>query len=135
MTLPVDVEDVMLKVRQAIAEALARDLETVQPSSLLMADLGAESIDYLDVVFRVERMFNIQITRGEMERAAKGTMSDEEFAPAGIISEAGLQRLRELMPEASAQIKAGLRPVQILSLFSVQTFVNLVVAKLQGLTA
>ena len=78
---------------------------------------------------------DIQITRGEMERAARGTMSDEEFAPQGVISEAGLARLRELMPEAAQRIQPGLRPAQILSLFSVRTFVNLVLAKRQGRTA
>jgi acyl carrier protein len=123
------------KVRAVVAEALARDVSEVQLSSLLMDDLGAESLDFLDMVFKLERAFGIQITRGEMERAARGTMSDDEFAPGGVISEAGLTRLRELMPEAAAKIKPGLRPVQILSLFSVQTFANLVLAKQAGTTA
>jgi acyl carrier protein len=118
-------------VRQVVAEALARDPATVRLDSILMDELGAESLDFLDIVFKLERAFGIQITRGEMERAARGTMSDEEFAPGGIISEAGLARLRELMPEAQGRIQPGLRPVQILSLFSVQTFVNLVMAKKQ----
>jgi hypothetical protein len=102
----------------------------VRVESILMADLGAESLDFLDIVFKLEREFHIQITRGEMERAARGDMTDEEFAPAGVISERGLLRLRELMPEAAGRIQPGLRPAQILSLFSVQTFVNLVRAKL-----
>ena len=134
-TAEVDISDVMDKVRAAVADALVKDLAVVQPHSLLMTDLGAESIDMLDIVFKVERQFNIQITRGEMERAARGDMSDEDFAPGGIISDAGLQRLRELMPEAAPAIVAGLRPVQILTLFSVQTFANMVVAKLQGKSA
>jgi acyl carrier protein len=118
------------RVREIVAEALARSPADVRPESILMADLGAESLDFLDIVFKLEHEFHIQITRGEMERAARGDMSDEEFAPAGIVSEQGLARLRELMPEAAARIEPGLRPGQILSLFSVQTFVNLVRAKL-----
>ena len=51
-----------------------------------------------------------------------------------VISEAGLQRLRELMPEAKDSIKPGLRPVQILGLFTVQTFVRTVAAKREGRT-
>jgi len=86
-----------------------------------MADLGAESLDFLDIVFKLERAFDIQITRGEMERAARGDMSEDEFAPRGVLSPAGLERLRTLMPEARERIQPGLRPVQILSLFSVQT--------------
>lgn len=115
-------------VCRVVAEALGRDVE-VRVTSNLMNDLGAESLDFLDIVFKLEQTFGIQITRGEMERAARGDMSDEEFAPGGVISEAGLQRLRELMPEAADRIHPGLRPMQILSLFSVQTFVNIVNAK------
>jgi acyl carrier protein len=119
-------------VREVVAEALARDISEVKLESILMDELGAESLDFLDIVFKLERAFDIQITRGEMERAARGTMSDEEFSPGGVISEAGLTRLQELMPEAASRIKPGLRPAQILSLFSVRTFVNLVLAKRQG---
>jgi acyl carrier protein len=122
-------------VRELVAEALARDIGEVKLESILMEELGAESLDFLDLVFKLERAFDIQITRGEMERAARGTMSDEEFAPSGVVSEAGLARLRELMPEASHRIQPGLRPAQILSLFSVRTFVNLVLAKRQGQSA
>jgi acyl carrier protein len=117
------------RVRQVIAEALARDISEVSLETVLMPDLGAESLDFLDIVFKLEREFDIQITRGEMERAARGEMSADEFAPSGIISEAGLERLRQLMPEAAPRIQPGLRPGQILSLFSTQTFVNLVEAK------
>jgi acyl carrier protein len=123
------------KVRALVAEALAQDATTVRLDSILMADLGAESLDFLDIVFKLERAFEIQITRGEMERAARGDMSEEDFAPRGVISEAGLARLRELMPEATARITPGLRPAQILGLFSVQTFVNLVEAKRGGRSA
>lgn len=118
------------RVREIVAEALVRPAAQVRLDSNLMSDLGAESLDFLDLVFRLEREFHIQITRGEMERAARGDMTDEEFAPLGVISERGLQRLRELMPEAAERIQPGLRPGQILSLFSVRTFANLVRAKL-----
>ena len=121
-------------VREIVAESLARPLEQVSLDANLMSDLGAESLDFLDVVFRIERAFSIQITRGEMERAARGDMSEEEFAPGGIISEKGLQRLRELMPEAKDRIAPGLKPTQILTLFTVRTFANLAAGKQQGKT-
>jgi acyl carrier protein len=123
------------RVCALVSDALARDPATVKPVSNLMSDLGAESLDFLDIVFKLEAEFGIQITRGEMERAARGDMSDDEFAPGGVISEAGLSRLRELMPEAQERIQPGLRRMQILSLFSVQTFANLVNAKKAGQTA
>ena len=123
------------RVRQIVADALGRPHAEVSVTSNLMDELGAESLDFLDIVFQLEQTFGIEITRGEMERAARGDMSDDEFAPGGVISEAGLARLRELMPEADARIQPGLRPRQILTLFSVQTFVNLVEAKQAGRTA
>ncbi len=119
-------------VRKIVAESLGRKLDEVKVDSVLMADLGAESLDFLDIVFRIERDFSIEITRGEMERASRGDMSQEEFAPGGVISEAGLARLRELMPEARDRIAPGLRPSTILTLFSVQTFANMVIGKRDG---
>lgn len=126
--------EVAAKVRQIVAEALALDPSTVKNESLLMTDLGAESLDYLDIVFKIERTFGIQITRGEIQKAAQGDMSDEEFAPAGVVSDKGLERLRELLPEANDRIVPGLRPVQILALFSVQTFIRMVEVKRLGIT-
>jgi acyl carrier protein len=123
------------QVCDIVAEALGRDRAEVKPQSILMGDLGAESLDFLDIVFKLERTFGIQITRGEMEKAARGDLSEEEFAPKGVVSERGLARLRELMPEATSRIHPGLRPVQILGLFSVQTFANLVKAKRDGRSA
>lgn len=119
-------------VRKIVAESLGRKTDDVRLDSVLMADLGAESLDFLDIVFRLERDFSIEITRGEMERASRGDMSQEEFAPGGVISEAGLARLRELMPEARDRITPGLRPSTILTLFSVQTFANMVIGKRDG---
>ena len=120
------IEDVVCAI---VAEALDVPRADVKPGSILMGDLGAESLDFLDIVFKLEQTFHIQITRGEMERAARGDMSEDEFAPGGVLSEAGLTRLRELMPEAKDRIQPGLRPRAILGLFSVQTFANIVRAK------
>ena len=127
-------EDIAETVRKIVAESLGKKLEEVRLDSILMEDLGAESLDFLDIVFRLERDFGIEITRGEMERASRGDMTADEFAPNGVISEAGLARLRELMPEAKDRIKPGLRPSTILTLFSVQTFANMVIGKREGRT-
>ena len=119
-------------LRECIAQSLSLEVEAVPLDANLMDDLGADSLTFLDIVFRLEQAFEIQITRGEMERAAKGDMSDDEFAPSGVISEAGLARLRSLIPESAHKIHPGLRPGQILSLFTAQTFLNMVEGKLRG---
>src|SRR5687768_13442710 len=119
-------------VREVVAEVRNVDVANVRLESVLMSDLGADSLDFLDIVFKLERAFDVQITRGEMERAARGDMDEESFAPGGVISEAGLARLRDLLPEASERIRPGLKPGQILSLFSVRTFANIVSAKVRS---
>lgn len=129
MTQAAHQQEIENAVRAIVAESLAIDVAMVSPTVSLIEELGAESLDFLDIVFKLERAYDIQITRGELERAARGDMTDDEFAPGGVISVAGLDRLRELMPEVAAQIKPGLHPAQILSLFTVQTFVHLVIGK------
>jgi acyl carrier protein len=92
-------------------------------------DLGIDSLDVLDLVFSLEQEFGIEITRGALERAARGEMSDEEFAPAGVVSAAGLERLRALLPEAADHITDGLRPREIVRLFTARTFARIVSAQ------
>jgi acyl carrier protein len=122
----VDIDDIGPVVCEIVARALAIPATAVTLDANLMDDLGAESLDFLDIVFQLEHRFGVEITRGALERAARGDMSDEEFAPDGVLSPAGLARLRELLPEAGQRIMEGLRPRQILSLFSVRTFARIV---------
>ena len=128
-TAPASAQEIELAVRAIIAQSLAISIDQVSPTVSLIEGLGAESLDFLDIVFQLERTYQIQITRGELEKAARGDMSEEDFAPKGVISDAGLVRLRELMPEAADKIVPGLRPAHILALFTVQTFVQMVLKK------
>jgi acyl carrier protein len=114
------------KVCALIAAAVGCDPARVTPTAGLMDEVGLDSLDFLDLVFQLERTFGIQITRGEMEAAARGDMTEEDFAPSGVISERGLQRLRTLMPEAAARIAPGLRAREILGLFTARTFAKVV---------
>jgi acyl carrier protein len=129
MTERADRSDIEEKVRLLVAEAVGRPAGEVTLDASLIGELGADSLTLLDLVFMLERAFAIQITRGEIERTARGDMSDEEFAPAGVVSETGLARLRALMPEAGARIKPGLRQAEILTLFSARTLASIVIAK------
>ena len=119
-------------VRECVADALGLETSEVTLESNLMDDLDADSLAFLDIVFKLEQAFDIEITRGEMERAARGDMSEDDFAPSGVISEAGLVRLRELLPESADKILSGLRPNQILGLFTVGTFSQIVGGKMTG---
>jgi acyl carrier protein len=87
------------KVVKVLVEALNVDEHEVTPAASLQADLGAESIDFLDIVFRLEREFGIKIPRGELfpESVFQG---DPEFVRDGRVTDQGLDELRLRMPYA-----------------------------------
>jgi acyl carrier protein len=119
------------KVKEIIADALYLELEQVTDDSRLMADLGAESIDFLDIIFRLEQEFDIKLPKGEAEKQARAGISDEEFAISGVLQEKGLERLRKLMPEIDpAHIAAGIQEKDIPTLYTVSSFVRMVEEKL-----
>ena len=74
----VEVESVYPKVREIIADVLVIDEEDVSLQSRLIADLGAESIDFLDLVFQLEKEFGIKIPRGQLEKNARGDLTEDE---------------------------------------------------------
>jgi acyl carrier protein len=92
-------QEIYEKVSATLVEALNVDDDEIQPTSTLQGDLGAESIDFLDIVFRLEREFNIKIPRGELfpEAIFQG---DPEFVENGKVTDKGLKELREKMPFA-----------------------------------
>lgn len=111
-----------------IADALARDRDEVRLESRLIADLGAESIDFLDIVFRLEQAFAVRIARGQILDEARGELSEEQFHRDGVLSAAGLARLRDVLDEVpEASIAPGLRVDDVPFLFTVETFCKVVV--------
>src|SRR5438270_14097687 len=95
-------EEIYSKVSATLVEALNVDEDEITPESTLQGDLGAESIDFLDIVFRLEREFGIKIPRGELfpESIFQG---DPEFVQDGGVTEKGLAELRTRMPFANLQ--------------------------------
>ena len=92
-------DEVYKKVSHTLVEALNVDAEEVKPDSTLQGDLGAESIDFLDIVFRLEREFGIKIPRGELfpESIFQG---DDDMVRSGKVTAKGLDELRTKMPYA-----------------------------------
>lgn len=119
------------KVQEIIADALYVDKEEAGRDASLMKDLGAESIDFLDIIFRLEKEFGVKIPKGEIERKAKGDLSDDEFSINGKITGPGLDQLRSALPEANVDdIKEGLQMRDIPGLFTVATFERMVLDQL-----
>jgi acyl carrier protein len=92
-------DEIYTKVSATLVEALNVDEEDIKPTSTLQGDLGAESIDFLDIVFRLEREFGIKIPRGELfpESIFQG---DPDFVQNGRVTDKGLEELRARMPFA-----------------------------------
>src|SRR3989454_12020326 len=92
-------DEIYSKVSATLVEALNVDEGEISPASTLQGDLGAESIDFLDIVFRLEREFDIKIPRGELfpESIFQG---DPEFVQNGKVTDKGLAELRARMPFA-----------------------------------
>jgi acyl carrier protein len=92
-------EDISVRVNRVLVGALNVDEDEVRPAATLQEDLGAESIDFLDIVFRLEREFDIKIPRGELfpESVFQG---DPEFVRDGRITDRGMVELGSRMPYA-----------------------------------
>ena len=102
-------------------------------TSRLIADLGAESIDFLDLVFQLEKEFAIKIPRGQLEKNARGALSEQEFEQNGVLSPKGLAALQNYLTEVpESAFKANLKVNEIPMLFTVETFCKLVVAALEA---
>lgn len=130
----IDEKEIYEKVKESIVEALGVDEEEVQPGAVLFDDLGAESLDLLDIVFRLEKSFGIKIPRGGIQQdilAAEG-IKEEDVIVDGALTALGAEKLRERMPEIDKnRITAGFRIDDIPTLFTVQTFVTIVKRTLQ----
>jgi acyl carrier protein len=125
-------EEIYAKVSDTLVEALNVDKEEIKRTSTLQGDLGAESIDFLDIVFRLEREFGIKIPRGELfpESIFQG---DPEFVENGRVTDKGLRELRERMPFANlVGFEKNPEVSHLSDLFTVDLITRYVEGKLQN---
>lgn len=125
-------EDLALAVCGQVAETLNLPLHRVRLDSLLMHDLGMDSLGLLEILMRLEVHFQIQIPRGGLELAARGDLTREQFAPRGVLSPLACERLRSLLPDVAARIQPGLRVRDIPTLYTVGALARLVALQLIG---
>ena len=127
MTMTTD--QVLEKVQEVLVEALGVDDDEVMIEAKLEDDLGAESIDYLDIQFRLEKTFGIKI--GENELNAESVVSDPRFVEDGKVTDAGMEELRSRLPHLDLDEFDKNRSVTTLrNAFTVDTIVKFVQAKL-----
>lgn len=125
-------DEIMQQVQEVLVDALGVDDDEVAAEATLMGDLGAESIDFLDIVFRLEKAFGIKIPREELF-PAENLMNDSEFVYNGKLTEKGLAELRERMPHTDITAFESNPDINKLGdLFTVNAIVNYVEGKLNA---
>lgn len=94
-------DEVFEKVQTALVDALGVDDDEVKPEATMVGDLGAESIDFLDIVFRLEKAFGIEIPRAEL--FPEDILTSTDYVQDGVVNEAGVAELKKRMPFADLE--------------------------------
>lgn len=124
-------QEISAQLTPLLVEVLGITPERVRPESVLVTDLGAESIDLLDLSFRIEERFKVRIEANELEREARQRIPGGEYEKDGCLTEAALAELRGLLPEVNpSKLTQGLRKADLPSLLTVSFFVRLIARKL-----
>jgi len=123
-------DEIFNQVRDVLVDALGLDDDQVQEDATLMGDLGAESIDFLDIVFRLEKAFNIKVPREELF-PADAVLNNPEYVSGGKVTDKGLAELKSKMPHTDFQAFQQDPDVNKLAdLFTVAAVVNFIEGKL-----
>jgi acyl carrier protein len=123
-------DEIYQKVQSTLVDALGVDEDDVTRDATLFKDLGAESIDLLDIVFRLERNFGIKIPRGEL---FPENVSDPELAQDGKLTPKGLAEMKQRLPFADlSEFETNPEVDKLLDLYTVDMLVNYVASKLEA---
>jgi len=125
-------EDIYAKVKEDLVDALGVDDEEITPEATLMGDLGAESIDFLDIVFRLEKAFSIKIPREELF-PAENLLNNAEYVRDGKLTAAGLTQIKASMKHVNfTEFEKDPDVNKISDLFTVESIVKYVERKVNG---
>jgi acyl carrier protein len=114
-------------VQQAVVEALGVGEDEVTPDATLMDELGAESIDLLDILFRIERSTGVKVQAADLGEHIQGGIPDDEFGDEnGVITEKGMEQLKKVMPQISDDLAGTLEAEAVIQHFTVQNLSDLV---------
>ena len=118
-------------VQEAIADALGIDEAEVLPDATLLGDLGAESIDLLDILFRIERVSGVKVTVADIGDLLQGGIPDEEFGDENeVVNDTGLSHLERVLPQFDrSQLTEPLTADGVLGLFTVQNLLDLLASR------
>lgn len=120
-------EEITAGVIACVARVVDADAATIRPESKIIEDLGADSLDLLDLVFQLEQHFGLRIEPKGIERRAREALGGAPLDEDGVYTPAALAQLRDVLPEVPAdELPEGLRTVDLPRRFRVATFVNIV---------
>jgi len=122
-------DEIFEKMQGVLEDALGVDADEVTPEASLTDDLGAESIDFLDISFQLEREFGIEIPQGELfpDNAAQ----NPEYVQDGKVTEKGIEELKRKLPHVDfSSFEADPKLTKLGSVFTVDTLVRFVEQKL-----
>lgn len=118
-----DERQILEKIQECLAGALGVEVEEIQPKSSLVRDLGAESIDFIDIIFRLEKVFDIKIPSGELFPA--NLLNEEGLVREGRVTPEGLKVLREKIPYLDlSEFEKDPRVTNLAEQFKVQMILN-----------
>ncbi|WP_331742453.1 acyl carrier protein (plasmid) [Streptomyces sp. NBC_00876] len=129
--------DYLSAVQAAVADALGIDEDEAVPEATLLGELGAESIDLLDILFRLERTTKVKITVADIADLLQGGIPDEEFGDENeVVNETGLAHLEKVLPQFDRnQLSEPLTAEGVLGLFTVQNLTDLLTERARAAEA
>src|SRR5438034_7242606 len=128
--MPMSRDEIYKKVQAVLVDALGVDEDEVTPNAVIRDDLGAESIDFLDIMFRLEKAFGIKIPRGEM--MPENLSNDPSIVQSGVVTPGGIAELKRRMPHTDfAEFEKDPKLDSMSKLFTVDAIVNYSETKLK----
>ena len=125
-------DEIYAKVQETLVNALSVDEDEVTEQATLMGELGAESIDFLDIVFRLEKTFNIKIPREELF-PGENVLNNSEFVENGKLTNAGLETIKAQMPHVDfSEFEKDPDVNKMSDLFKVESIVKYIDGKVNG---
>lgn len=124
--------DTVDRVRKCVAEVLALAPAEVRPESRLMDDLGAESLDLVELMFLLEQEFDVQLDRKDLSLSAQLGLPEDELHRGEVLTEEALRRLRERFPQADELLQDGVTTRHLAALLTVEEVARSLARRLAG---
>jgi acyl carrier protein len=130
-------QEILHTVKQCIVDAVGVSYDEIKSHSQLVNDLGADSLDLVELVYLIETRFNISLQRGAVMKRIQSVMPEDEFLDSeGFITDAGKAMIKRELPELAAVRFADRMPLNtVVYYFTVEIFVNLIARALDAKTA